>query len=149
MRRWRRKFKSLGQAFVEVLQAEVAALLEDFQRTGRGALRGSLLLIVAAAFAFWSLGVLTVVAIAVLALFMSLWQAAGLVFLLLALTAGVVAWRGIRTLQNLQGPTTIVRSHMEDHLDWWRQNLAAKGEALPPAEEPVGRRGRSWEDDEL
>jgi hypothetical protein len=128
MRRWRRKFRSIGHAFLEVLHAEVTALLEDFQRTGRGLVRGSLFLVTAAAFAFWSLGVLTVVAIAGLALVLSLWQAAGVVFLALLITALLLAAAGRRTLRRLRGPSTIVRGHVDDHLEWWRQNL--RGSAL-------------------
>ena len=136
MGRWRRKVRSLGQAFVEVLQAEVESLLLDVQETGRGWAKGSVFFLAAAAFAFWAVGVFTAFAVAVLAIWLSVWQAAGIVLLVLLATTVVLVLVGRRVFLQTQAPTAIVRGHLDDHLGWWRENLAASGApALEPPEE--------------
>ena len=134
MGRWRRRVRFLGDAFLEVLQAEVESLLAELQSTGRGWLKGLLVCSVAAAFGFWGVGVLTTFAIALLATWVDVWQAAGIVFLLLALATGGLGFIGWRTFRRQRGPTVIVRGHLEDHLGWWRQSLAV--------EDPAPERGR-------
>ena len=133
MRRWTRRARALGDSLLEVLHAEVQALLSDFQRTGRGAVRGLALFLVAAALVFWSVGLLITFAVALVATWVGVWQAAGLVFLAVALAGfGVAAW-GMAVFKKLDGPTQIVRTHVDDHVAWWRQTLAERrGEVGPP-----------------
>lgn len=124
MGRWSRRARSLGQAFVDVLQAEIADLVEELQRTGKGWLKAVLFFAGAAAFAFWAVGVFTAFLVVLLAVWMEPWQAAGVVLLFLTLLAGGLAFAGWRIFQKQRPPTEIVRGHVDDHLDWWRESLA-------------------------
>lgn len=124
MRRWSRRARALGGSLVEVLQAEIHSLLADFQRTGRGAVRGVALLLAAAALVFWSIGLLITFIVTVLAAWLGLWQAAGLTFLVVALAGLAVALWGMGVLKRLEAPTQIVRIHVDDHVQWWREALA-------------------------
>ena len=76
LRGWIELFRSLGQALFEVLRAEMEALGEDLRRSGGQLLRGLALLGGAAAVGFWTLGVLVLALIAVLAIWLPPWAAA-------------------------------------------------------------------------
>ncbi len=126
MNRWTRRARSLGSAFLEVLQAELEALLSEIQTTGRGWLRALIYFASAAAFVFWSVGVFTAFVIALLAELWGVWRAAAAVLLLLILVAGGLIFAGYRVLRQHRPPTAIVRGHLEDHLHWWRNSLAER-----------------------
>ncbi len=139
MGRWARRMRSLGRVFIEVLQAEVETLLADLQAMGKGWLQALLLFVAAAAFAFWSVGVLTTFAIVLLAGALGLWQAAGVVFLVLAMVTAGLAFAGFRLLRRQRAPTAIVKGHLEDQLEWWRENLEereSRAARRPLAEAP-------------
>ncbi len=142
MKRWTRRARSLGSAFLEVLQAELEALLAEIQSTGRGWLRALLYFASAAAFAFWSVGVFTAFVIALLAEFWGVWRAAAAVLLLLILVAAALVFAGYRVLRQHRPPTAIVRGHMNDHLEWWRNSLAEREAARHRLGSKRRRQGR-------
>jgi len=147
---WIELFRSLGQALFEVLRAEARALGEDFRRSGGELARGLALLGGAAALGFWTLGVLVLALIAVLAIWLPPWAAALIVTALFAGAAGLLALLGIRRLQRLESPAESIRQRVSDHLDWWNRRLLA-GPAGPevegndggrlPSEGPAGSAG--------
>jgi len=153
LRGWIELFRSLGQALLEVLRAEAEALGEDLRRSGAELLRGLALLGGAAAVAFWTLGVLVLALIAVLAIWLPLWAATLIVAALFAGTTGVLAALGWRRLRRLETPAASVRRRVEDHLDWWQSRLlaepapalagAAEGGRLPAGGGRAGDSGRS------
>ena len=143
MRRWSRRARALGGSLVEVLQAEVHSLLADFQRTGKGAVRGLSLLLLAAAIFFWCLGLLVTFAVALLATRLGVWQATGVCLLGLAAIGAAVALWGWRCFKGLEAPTRIVRNHVDDHVQWWRETLAPPASLEEPeVEGPAGEESR-------
>jgi hypothetical protein len=140
MQGWIELFRSLGQALFEVLRAEARALGEDFRRSGGELARGLALLGGAAALGFWTLGVLVLALIAVLAIWLPPWAAALIVTALYAGAAGLLALLGIRRLRRLESPAESIRQRVSDHLDWWNRRLLA--ESAAPAVEGGGRGGR-------
>jgi Putative Actinobacterial Holin-X, holin superfamily III len=136
---WIELFRSLGQALFDVLRAEARALGEDFRRSGGELARGLALLGGAAALGFWTLGVLVLALIAVLAIWLPPWAAALIVTALFAGAAGLLAMLGIRRLRRLESPAESIRQRVSDHLDWWNRGLLA-GPAAP--EVASGSRGR-------
>src|SRR6185295_6665960 len=70
-----REIRGLGQALVDVLRAELAALERDLARSGGELSKGLGLFGAAAALAFWAIGALVVAAIAGLAVWLPLWGA--------------------------------------------------------------------------
>jgi hypothetical protein len=129
---WIELFRSLGQALFDVLRAEAEALGEDFRRSGHHLVRGLALFGGAAAVGFWTLGVLVLALIAVLAIWLPAWAAALLVAALFATTAGVLAVLGLRQLRRLESPA--------DHLDWWHTRLLAEPAGTRPGHLPSGGR---------
>ena len=134
---WIELFRSLGQALFEVLRAEARALGEDFRRSGGELARGLALLGGAAALGFWTLGVLVLALIAVLAIWLPPWAAALIVTALFAGAAGLLAMLGIRRLRRLESPAESIRQRVSDHLDWWNRRLLAE----PAAAEIEGGAG--------
>ena len=124
MGRWSRRARNLGGSLVEVLQAEIHSLLADFQRTGQGAVKALLMLIAAAAFGFWTLGLFLTFAVGLLATRMTFWQAAGLVCLAVGLCGFGVAVLARNAFRRLDAPTRIVRTHVDGHVEWWRETLS-------------------------
>jgi len=129
---WGGRVRNLGDAFFEVLQAEIEALLIELQSTGKGWLKSVLLAVVAAVFSFWAVGVLTAFLNALLSTRVGTWQAAGIVFLVLGLTSGGFAFWAWKTFRRERGPVVVVRGHMADHLAWWQKNMTAEGPTLEP-----------------
>jgi Putative Actinobacterial Holin-X, holin superfamily III len=122
--------RALGEALLEVLRAEAAALAGDFRRSGRSLGIGLALLGAAAGVGFWLFGVLVFTLIAVLAIWLPVWGAALLTALVFATAAGLLAWRGVTRLRRLESPVASVKRRVEDHLDWWQSRLLA--ETSPP-----------------
>jgi putative superfamily III holin-X len=138
---WIELFRSLGESLLEVWRAELATLQEDFQRSGR--YLGSALGLFGAALilAFWIVGLLLFVLIALLHIWLPWWGAAGIVWLLFAVTAGLLFWYGKRYLVKVENPVETVRRRMDSHLDWWQHGLLAQPKAVDV--EPAGDHGES------
>lgn len=129
MKYWTRNAKALAESFLEVVQAELHSLLADFHRTGSGASKAGALLLLAALFTFWSLGLLITFLVALLATWVGFWQAAGLVFLVLAPVGAGIGYKGWKLLLKQKAPTLILRTHVDDHVGWWRRTLADRRSA--------------------
>jgi hypothetical protein len=141
---WLELLRSLNRALVDVLRAEVEALVADLQDSGRRLAAGVAWLLLAAAIAFCVLAVLVVAAVAALALVLPLWGAALVVAGALCAAALAAALAGRRSLRRVEGPAATVRRRVADHLDWWERRVAGEAESggagrppLPPVEEEL------------
>ncbi|MDY7094498.1 MAG: phage holin family protein [Acidobacteriota bacterium] len=123
MGRIKQRVQSLGQSVVEVVRAEVHSLLDDFQHTGRGLTMVLALATAALILIFWAAGVGTAALVALIAVRLPVWAAAGIVFLVLMLSAGILLGWGWMKMKKLETPTQTVRRHVDDHLGWWRGQL--------------------------
>ncbi len=164
MKGWLDLVRSLGEALLDVLRAELGALQGDLQRSGRHLGAGAALLAGAAMLAFWSIGLILFVLVAALAVWLPLWGAALVVLALFLAGTALLAWLGKKRLQEVESPVASVRRRLDDHLTWWQGSFlgqpgrleldpeAAYGsEADPNPEAPSGRegaRGRRPVDDE-
>ena len=135
MGRLRRKIRDLGRAGLDLVASEIDALLADLGASGRGLLKALLFFAVATAVAFWAVGVLIYVLVQVAALWLPLWAAAGVVFLLLLFLAWLLYRIGRRVLARLETPVATVRRHVRDHVDWWQDEILPDGRRLPGDEE--------------
>jgi uncharacterized membrane-anchored protein len=133
LRRWVELFRALGDALLDLLEAELRTLSREIARSGRHLGVAIAFFGGAAAIAFWLLGVLTYFAIALLSLWLPMWGAALIVAGVLLLAVVVVAWLGVSRLRRVENPATIFRRRLDDHLGWWNGRLLA--------EEPGGEDG--------
>jgi hypothetical protein len=132
---WIEMFRGLGEALLDVLRAEVATLQEDLSRSGRIAGGALALLGVALVLLFWVVGLFIFALVAVLHIWWPLWAAAGVVFLLFAIAAGILVWLGMGRLKQVENPVQTFRRRVDDHLDWWQNTLMR--EQRPLDVEPV------------
>jgi apolipoprotein N-acyltransferase len=139
-------FRSLGESLLEVLRAELTTLQEDLTVSGRHLGIALGLFGAAVVILFWIVGLLITVLVAVLYIWLQLWAAALIVLLLFAACAGLLAWRGLRQVRQVENPVTTVRRHVDDHLDWLQNNLLRESRPLDVVAAPVGIPGGINED---
>lgn len=138
MQGWIDLFRSLGESLIEVLRAETGALQEDLKRSGRHYGIALALFGAAALVSFWVLGLLLFLLVALLHVWLQLWAAALIVFLLFLGAMAVLGLAGRSQWRKAESPVDSVKRHMDDHLDWWQNGLLATGKTVDISAEPVG-----------
>ena len=91
---WTARIRSVGEAFLGVIRAELAALTADLGKSGRALVRALVWVAAAAAIGFWTLGLLIYFAVELLALVVPRWGAVGIVLGLFVL-AGIALGRAV------------------------------------------------------
>lgn len=133
---WLELFRSLGQALIELIKAEVAEVREQVAASGKHLAIAVGLMLAAAMVAFWFFALLIYTAVEVLALWLPRWGAAATVagvFLVLVLA---LAGAGYFKLRRLESPTEIFGRQWRDHREWWNRRLLAIDDELPPGAVP-------------
>jgi len=133
---WIDTFRSLGEALLTVLKAELATLQEDLKGSGRHLMVALGLLGAALVVLFWLTGLLIAFLVAVLCIWLRVWAATLVVLLLFVAGAGLLVWLGLRRLRQIENPVETVRRHVDDHLDWLHNRLLREGR--PPELAPPG-----------
>lgn len=126
---WLATIRALGESFLDVLQAEWVAFKGDLQESGRLLSRGVKLIVVILFLAFWLIGLLLFALVSFLAQTLGLWVAALIVaggLLLVTLILGL--WTRA-TLRRVRGPGDTAKTHMREHVDWIKGELAMTEDA--------------------
>lgn len=139
MRRWRELLATLGESLVEVAEAEVSALKLDLRSTGRRFVSSVALAIAAAILAFWVVGAASFALFQVLLLWLPGWGASLIVLGALVLIALILGWIARQRFGELEAPMDTVRRRVEDHKDWWQNDLLAPGDR--DARSQIGGKG--------
>jgi hypothetical protein len=137
MQGWIDLFRSLGESLIEVLRAETGALQEDLKRSGRHYGVALALFGGAALLSFWVLGLLLFFLVALLHIWLQLWAAALIVFLLFFGAMAVLGLAGRSQWRKAENPVDSVKRHVDDHLDWWQNGLLATGKTVDISAQPV------------
>ena len=135
---WIQMFRGLGESLIEVLRAEVATLQDDFNRSGRNLGQALAFFGLALILAFWIVGLLIFVFVALLSVWLQLWAAALIVLTLFILGAGLLGWIGWRHMKKVENPMQTVRRRVDDHLDWWQNNLLRETKTVDVTPDPAG-----------
>lgn len=122
-RGWIELFRSLGAALLEVYRAEAAELKEDLGKSSVHLLWGVGLMIAAGMVGFWTLAAGIYFLIQVLALWLPLWGATGVVLLLLVLTVLTLVWLGYRRFQRWENPAEMIGRRVRSHREWLEEHL--------------------------
>jgi len=142
-RGWGGRIRDVGEAFLAVVRAEIAALAGDLGRSGRALLRVLLVALAAAGVLFWTIGLLVYFAIELLARTLPRWGAVGIVLavylLLLVILLGIVR----RRLRAIEPPDVTIRRRMEESRRWWSERVAPDDPS-----EPADRIGGAGEEPE-
>ncbi len=136
---WSETFRALGTSVLALLKAEIEALEREVARAGKSLALGLGFLAAAAAVAFWTLGVATYFVIQLLAVWLPLWAASLVVTALFAALTGGLAFAGLKKLERFENPLTTTRRRLDDHMDWWQNDLLSPA---PPRRVSGGRGGR-------
>lgn len=146
---WSDLFRALGESLLQVFKAELAAIEEDFRRTGVH-LKASLgLLGVTLVLLFWIAGLVIFTLVAVLAIWLPLWGASLLVLALFTIVAAVLARLGIGRLRQIENPAASLKLRLDDHLDWWQHLLAETKAVDVPAGGTPASSASSRSDEDL
>ena len=130
MQGWIDLFRSLGESLIEVLRAETGALQEDLKTSGRHMGVALALFGAAVLLAFWVIGLLVFLLVALLHVWLQLWAAALIVLLAFAGAMIVLALVGRGQWRKAENPVDSVKRHVDDHLDWWQNGLLATGKTV-------------------
>jgi uncharacterized membrane protein YqjE len=132
VREWLDLFRNLGDAFLELVGAEIDALAADLQRGGRNAARAALLIAIALVFAVLAWGLFTVALIWGLSTVMRGWIAALLVGGVYAVVAIGCAVAARRRWREVEAPLDTVKRRWREQSTWFRERLLAPGDEDSP-----------------
>jgi hypothetical protein len=144
---WQARLLGLREALGELYAAEADALSRDLSRWGKGFLGAVLLLLAALTIAFWLVAVLVGLMIAVIAIWLPVWAATLITFVVLLAVVAALAWVGWRRMERLGGPLGRIKRRWRDHWDWWNERvLATDEEPAAPAAWAAPRAGGADDD---
>ena len=130
---WLEVFRSLGEAFFEVLRAELGVLSEHWKRAG-----AHLAIVVGlfvTAFGLLAVGgtlaIYTTVALVHELTGWSWGRSGGVVTLTVLLLAALLATIGYWRLQRIESPAMAFKDRLDDHVDWWKAGVLRDDNALP------------------
>ncbi len=108
---------------MELASAEVVALGDDLRASATQLRKGSVLLLVAAFFGFWTIGALAYAAVEILAFWLPRWGAVLACLGGLALLTLIFALLGRSRLKRLESPMKTVSKRIESHRVWVQDEL--------------------------
>ena len=135
-RGWGARIRAVGDAFLGVVRAEIAALASDLGQSGRALVRALVWVGVAAAILFWTLGLVIYFAVELLALVLPRWGAAGIVLGLFVAASALAVFVLRRRFAAIEAPDQVVRRRMDESQRWWRERVARDDEPPADDEEP-------------
>jgi hypothetical protein len=133
-RSWASLVREVGRSFLELVRAELEALIGDLQGSAHRVLRALLLAAVAGAVVFWAIGLAIDVAVELLALVMPRWGAAATVLGALIVAAAVLIAVVRRRMRQIEAPADTLRRRVDESRAWWTRRIEGE-EALPPRAE--------------
>jgi uncharacterized membrane protein YqjE len=131
VRQWLDLFRNLGDAFLELVGAEIDALSEDLHHGGRNAARAALLIAIAFVFGALAWSLFTGALLWGLSTVMRGWLAALLVGAVYAVVAIVCAMAAKRRWRAVEAPLHTVKRRWHSQQSWFHDQLLAAA----PAEE--------------
>jgi len=106
------------------IRKQIALPQEEIAEIVRANMRALLWFGIALAFAFASLIALTVLVVALIAIFLPLWASALIVLLVFVGLAAITGWRGYKKL-DLRGPTRTINS-LKETMRWAKARLLGR-----------------------
>jgi hypothetical protein len=138
---WKARVREIGESFLALLRAELAALAADLGRSGRALVRALLLVAVAFGVGFWTLGLVLYFAIELLALVLPRWGAVGVVLALFVLVTIALVLAARWKFAAVESPAATLQRRLDENRRWWRERVVGGDDA--DGAEPDG-----WFDEE-
>ncbi len=125
---WKERVREIGEAFLALVRAELAAVAADLGRSGRALVRALVLVAIAFGVGFWTLGLLLYFGIELLALVLPRWGAVGIVLaVFVVLTLGLVLAARSR-FGAVESPGATLQRRLEANQRWWREKVVGPDE---------------------
>jgi hypothetical protein len=105
------------------MQAEVRSLRIDLEISKRHLGRAVGLAAVAIFVVFWVIGVVVLLLIQVAGIWLPAWAASLVVLVLLAIVAMALFAGAKSNLQRIEAPRAMLRRHVQEHMDWWEDEI--------------------------
>lgn len=125
---WKARVREIGEAFLALVRAELAALAADLGRSGRALARALVLVGIAFGVGFWTLGLVLYFAIELLALVLPRWGAVGIVLALFLVVTLTLVVSARRRFASIESPATTLQRRLDENRRWWRERVAADEE---------------------
>jgi len=131
---WGDRIREVGEAFLGLVRAEIAAVAADLGKSGRALVSALIWTAVAGATVFWTLGLLIFLLIELLDLVLPRWGAVSIVFGLFALSSLVLVLSVRRRFASIEGPQSTFQRRLDENRRWWQSKIARDDdeEATPP-----------------
>lgn len=134
MNDWVEMFRGLGQAFLDLVKAELAELGEELKGSSKHLAIAAGLFVGALFITFWWVSVTLFLVYRLCFWLYRTWleapaagaAAAGTVWLVFALVVGAVAFVGMRQLKKVENPAVLVERRWTDHMRWWHTRVLAE-----------------------
>lgn len=132
---WLDLFRSLGEALLDVLRAELAVIWEYWRIWGRNWLVAAVLFVMVLFLTFWLSGLLVVALVhGVMAGFgLELWQAALATAAALLLVMTAIAGVGWVLAKRPENPVATLRRQLDEHRTWLDGKILGEKESRPTA----------------
>lgn len=130
LRQWIDLVRSVGAALLEVYRAEAEELKTEVRDSTVQLAWAIGLFVAAGMLGFWAIFAAIYCAIQVLAIWLPLWGAAGVVLGVLVLVILILAFLGLRRLKRWENPAETIKRRLSEHRVWLEQKLlpAEEGE---------------------
>lgn len=128
LRPWIELVRSLGAALLEVYRAEAEELKTEVRDSTKHLAWAVGLFVAAGMLGFWAVFAALYFAIQVLALWLPMWGAAGVVLAVLVLLILILAFVGLRKLKRWENPAETFKRRLSEHRVWIEQRLLPEDE---------------------
>jgi hypothetical protein len=128
MAQWKARVREIGESFLALVRAELAALAADLGQSGRALARALVLVGIAFGVGFWTLGLLLYFAIELLALVLPRWGAVGIVLALFVAVTLILILTARSRFAAIESPAATLERRLDENRRWWRERVAADEE---------------------
>jgi hypothetical protein len=125
---WKARVREIGESFLALARAELAALAADLGQSGRALARALVLVGIAFGVGFWTLGLLLYFAIELLALVLPRWGAVGIVLALFVAVTLILILSARSRFASIESPAATLQRRLDENRRWWRERVAADEE---------------------
>jgi hypothetical protein len=140
---WIELFQSLRDAFIGVMEAEVQSLRLDFELTKRHIGQAVGFAALAVFVCFWVIGVLVLLLIQVASIWLPDWVASLLVLAFLCICGMGLVAAARRRLRRIEAPKAMLTRHVQEHMDWWEDEVLPASEGAESRSSSIAESSRS------
>jgi len=125
---WKARVREIGESFLALARAELAALAADLGKSGSALARTLVLVGIAFGVGFWTLGLLLYFAVELLALVLPRWGAVGIVLALFVAVTLLLILSARSRFAAIESPAATLQRRLDENRRWWRERVVGDDE---------------------